>query len=97
MDGLKDYAVALTETNGLTQAQRDDVAEKLARDLLNEMRVMNGRKQELLSELMSFVTATEVSTFKGMVQIISKLEWRNKKGATSIFIRRESTKIEEGG
>ena len=42
------------------------VAQKLARDLLNEMRVMDGRKWDLLKELMSFVTATEVSTFKGI-------------------------------
>ena len=66
LDDLKDYAVALTDATGLSQAQRDDVAEKLARDLLDEMRVMDGRKQQLLEELMSFVTAMEVSTFKGI-------------------------------
>ena len=66
LDDLKDYAIALTEATGLSQAQRDEVAQKLARDLLNEMRVMDGRKRDLMKELMSFVTATEVSTFKGI-------------------------------
>ncbi|XP_028402278.1 dentin sialophosphoprotein-like isoform X2 [Dendronephthya gigantea] len=64
LDDLKDYAVALTEAKGLSQTQRNGVVEKLARDLLDEMRVMDGRKQKLLNELMSFVTAMEVSTFK---------------------------------
>ena len=66
LDDLKDYAIALTEATGLSQARRDDVAEKLARDLLDEMRVTDSRKQALLKELMSFVTATEVATFKGI-------------------------------
>ena len=69
LDDLKDYAVALTEATGLSQAQRDDVAQKLARDMLNEMRVTDGRKEDLLKELMSFVTATEVSTFKGIILV----------------------------
>ena len=69
LDDLKDYAVALTEATGLSQAQRDDVAQKLARDILNEMRVADGRKEDLLKELMSFVTATEVSTFKGIILV----------------------------
>lgn len=69
LDDLKDYAVALTEATGLSQAQRDDVAQKLARDMLNEMRVTDGRKEDLLKELVSFVTATEVSTFKGIILV----------------------------
>ena len=70
MDDLKDYAVALTEATGLSQAQRDAVAEKLARDLLDEMRIMDKKKQKLLQELMSFITGMEVSTFKGLVTFI---------------------------
>lgn len=72
LEDLKDYAVALTEATGLSQAQRDDVAEKLARDLLDEMRVLDGRKQELLNQLMSYVTAMEVSTLKGYIFIFLK-------------------------
>lgn len=71
MEDLKDYAIALAEATGLSQAQRDDVAEKLARDLLDEMRVMDGRKQELLKQLMSYVTAMEVSTLKGNTFLFS--------------------------
>ena len=72
LDDLKDYAVALTEATGLSQSRRDDVAAKLARDLLDEMRVIDGKKQELLKQLMSFVTATEVATFKGTFFIFLK-------------------------
>jgi hypothetical protein len=72
LDDLKDYAVALTEATGLSQSRRDDVAAKLARDLLDEMRVIDGKKQELLKQLMSFVTATEVATFKGTFFIFCK-------------------------
>ena len=66
LEDLKDYATALSEATSLSQAQRDDVAEKLARDLLDEMRVTDGKKAKLLKELMAFVTAMEVSTVKGL-------------------------------
>ncbi|XP_046858418.1 putative uncharacterized protein DDB_G0282133 [Xenia sp. Carnegie-2017] len=70
LDHLKDYAISLTETKGLSLAKRDNIAEELAGDLMEEMRVENKRKEEILKELMSFVKAIEVSTIKERMKAI---------------------------
>lgn len=45
--------------------QHDDLAKKLASDLLDEMKVGDDKKPGLLKELMAFVTAMEVAAIRG--------------------------------
>ena len=68
IDDLKDYASALTETAGLAPAHHDDLARKLASDLLDEMKVSDERKEELLKQLMAFFTSVEFAAVRGRVK-----------------------------
>lgn len=63
---LEDYAAALTEVGGLTSEHHKAISTKLALDIMDDLKVPDAKRTELLEKETNFIKDAELAVVRSM-------------------------------